>query len=257
MTQYIVDAFTDKIFYGNPAAVCILENWIADELMINIAKENNLSETAFAVKEADVYHLRWFTPGGEIDLCGHATLACAFVIMNFYEKNLSSITFKTLSGNLIVEKSNDLYEMDFPSYKIKKVDITYEMQQALGARPIEAYMDRDLLFVMESEDVVANLKPDMEKLKQLEGLAQCVTAKSDKYDCASRIFAPKLNVNEDPVTGSAHCMIVPYWANKLNTNKITAFQASERTGILYCEINGERVRIAGKAALYAVSDILP
>ena len=257
MKQYIVDAFASEVFSGNQAAVCVLDSWIADELMINIAKENNYSETAFAVKEGQHYRLRWFTPKEEIDLCGHATLACAFVIMRFYEKGLARITFQTLSGELAVEKKGDMYELDFPAYEIKQTEVTDEMEQALGARPIEAYLGRDLLLVMDSEKTVEQLTPRMEKLKALDGLALGVTAKGEKYDCVSRVFAPKVNINEDPVTGSTHCMIVPYWADKLMKKQITAYQASERTGILYCEMAGKRVKIAGKAALYAIADILP
>lgn len=257
MKQFIVDAFTDKVFGGNPAAVCILNEWVPEETMLNIAKENNLSETAFAVKEDnDKYHLRWFTPKVEVNLCGHATLAAGYVILEHYDINIPSVTFKTLSGDLIVKQNGNLYEMDFPAYKFKRVEVTDDMEEALGVRPIEAVLSRDLLMLLESESDVKNLKPNLDKLNKLEGLTQSVTAKGKDFDCVSRVFAPKVAVNEDPVTGSTHCLITPYWAEKLGKNKLTALQASERSGILYCELVGERVKISGRAALYSVSEIL-
>lgn len=163
MKQYVVDAFTDKVFSGNPAAVCVLDEPISEELMMNITKENNLSETAFAVKKGDAYDLRWFTPGGEIDLCGHATLGTAFVIMEYYEKNLKEIAFDTKSGRLSVIKKGELYEMDFPAYQLEPVKISAEMIEAIGAEPSEAYMGRDLLCIFDDEDIVRNLSPEMEK----------------------------------------------------------------------------------------------
>ena len=256
MKQYIVDAFTDNVFSGNQAAVCVLDNWIPEEMMINIAKENNFSETAFTVQEDGAYRLRWFTPGGEIDLCGHATLATAFVIMQFYEKDRNLIVFHTLSGDLMVERQGDTYEMDLPAFISEKIPVTDQMTEALGERPIEAYLSRDNLLVMDSEDAVKNLKPDMEKLRMLEGLCVGVTAKGREYDCVSRVFAPKLNVTEDPVTGSTHCMIVPIWADKLGKTRVTAYQASARTGTLYCEVKKDRVKMAGKAVVYSIAEIL-
>lgn len=234
MKQYVVDAFTDKVFSGNPAAVCVLDEPISEELMMNITKENNLSETAFAVKKGDAYDLRWFTPGGEIDLCGHATLGTAFVIMEYYEKNLKEIAFDTKSGRLSVIKKGELYEMDFPAYQLEPVKISAEMIEAIGAEPSEAYMGRDLLCIFDDEDIVRNLSPEMEKIKKLPGLLLQVTAKGEKFDCVSRSFAPKLNVAEDPVCGSGHCHIVPYWAGMTGKEDIVAYQASERGGILYC-----------------------
>lgn len=255
MKQYVVDAFTDEVFSGNPAAVCITKEWLSDDLMMNITRENNLSETAFAVKERDRYKLRWFPPGGEIDLCGHATLATAFVIMNYYDTHLEEVAFDTLSGVLTVKKKQDLYEMDFPAYELKPKEVTSTMEDAIGARPVEAYMGRDLLCIFESEDVVRGLSPDMEKLKALDGLLLQVTAKGREYDCVSRSFAPKLNVPEDPVCGSGHCHIVPYWAKKEGKDDIIACQASRRGGILYCGIEADRVKLAGKAALYSETEL--
>lgn len=255
MKQYIVDAFTDKVFSGNPAAVCVMEKWIPKETMMNITLENNLSETAFAVKVKEGYQLRWFTPGGEIDLCGHATLATAYVIMNFYDKEVDFISFSTMSGTLIVKKNGSLYEMQFPAYTLKKVAVTEAMSEAMGAEPQEAYMGRDLLCVFDSVDVIVGMKPDMDKVKKLDGLLLHVTAKGLDTDCISRTFAPKLNVNEDPVCGSGHCHIVPYWTDKLGKEKIVAYQASRRGGRLYCHKEGEHIFLAGKAALYAQSDI--
>ncbi len=257
MKQYIVDAFTDKVFSGNQAAVCVLENWIDDELMQNIATENNFSETAFAVAENNGYHLRWFTPAGEIDFCGHATLGTAFVILNYYLNNEKSVRFFTQVGEIIVCRKNDMYEMNFPAYRLNKISVTDEMSNAIGVKPIAAYLDRDLLLVLDSEEDVKNLKPNHNKLKVLDGLCIAVTAKGKDFDCVSRVFAPELDVIEDPVTGSTHCMIAPYWADRFGRNEIAAFQASKRTGVLYCKVIGERVVISGNAVLYSVADILP
>ncbi len=255
MKQYVVDAFTDKVFAGNPAAVCVLDNWISDELMQKITIENNLSETAFCVKETENYHLRWFTPGGEIDLCGHATLATAYVILRFVEPECSEVHFDTLSGELIVRRSGELLEMDFPAYELKPVEITDAMVDTIGARPLEAFMGRDLLCVMDSEDFVRSAAPDMAKVMQLDGLLLHLTARGAEFDCISRSFAPKCNIVEDPVCGSGHCHIIPYWAEKLGMNELVAYQASRRGGVLYTKVNGDRIVLAGKAALYAESTI--
>lgn len=255
MRQYVVDAFTDKVFGGNPAAVCVMDKWLCDEVMMKITRENNLSETAFAVKEGADYKLRWFTPGGEIDLCGHATLATAYVITKFIETEITEVRFQTLSGLLVVVKKGELLEMDFPSYELKKVDVTEAMTEAIGIRPLEAYMGRDLLCVLESEEEVRKLNPSLEKINALDGLLLHVTARGKKFDCVSRSFAPKCNVPEDPVCGSGHCHIIPFWANRLGKNNLVAYQASPRGGTLYCECQGERVKLSGKAALYSIADI--
>ena len=255
MRQYVVDAFTDEVFHGNQAAICIPDEWLPEQLMMNITQENNFSETAFAVKEGDKYHLRWFTPGGEIDLCGHATLACAYVLFRFYMQDCSEVTFTTLSGDLIVRKNDDLLEMEFPAYELKKVQITDEITDAIGVRPKEAYMGRDLLCVFDEEDTIRNLSPDMDKVKTLDGLLLQVTAPGKAYDSVSRSFAPKLNVIEDPVCGSGHCHIIPYWAEKLGKDNIIAYQASHRGGTLYCRRAGKKVYLAGKAALYSECEL--
>ena len=237
MKQYIVDAFADKVFCGNQAAVCVLDSWISDSLMQNIAKENNFSETAFTVKEGDKYHLRWFTPAAEIDFCGHATLGTAFVLFNFYEKDADKITFKTQIGELTVEKQGGLFNMNFPAYRCNKIEVTDKMEEALGVRPKEAYIDRDLLLVLENaEQVRALSRPE--------------------YDCVSRVFCPELGLMEDPVTGSSHCMIAPYWRDRLGKEKLVCFHASERTGVLYAERKGERIILSGKAVLYSEGNIL-
>ncbi len=255
MKQYVVDAFSDEVFKGNQAAVCIMDTWISEDLMMNITLENNFSETAFAVKEGDNYRLRWFTPGGEIDLCGHATLGTAYVIFRFYDTNASVISFKTMSGELIVRKEKDLLVMDFPSYELEPVEVTDKMEKALGIRPLEAYMGRDLLCVLPDEDQVKNLKPDLDKMKDLDGLLVHVTASGSDYDCVSRSFAPKLSVDEDPVCGSGHCHIAPYWSEKLGKKELVAFQASKRSGVLYCRVTGNRTQLAGKVALYSSGEL--
>lgn len=255
MKCYVVDAFADSVFKGNPAAVCVMDQWIPDSLMQEITRENNLSETAFAVRNGEIYDLRWFTPGGEIDLCGHATLATAFVMMRFIEPDLTEVSFETRSGRLTVKKKDDLYEMDMPAYELKSVPVTPLMEQAIGFRPLEAWMGRDLVCVLENEEQVRRAEPDEEKLKKLDGLLLQLTAKGKDYDCVTRSFAPKLNVPEDPVCGSGHCHVIPLWAGKLNKSDLCAFQASRRTGTLYCHMEGERVLIAGKAALYSIAEL--
>lgn len=256
MKQFVVDAFTDKVFSGNSAAICVMESWVSDELMMNIAKENNLSETAFAVKKGNArYHLRWFTPGGEIDLCGHATLGTSYIIMNYYEQDLEEICFETLSGELTVKRKSDIYEMDFPKYELEEVKVTEYMTAAMGHEPTKAFIGRDLLCIFEDDNVVRQMKPDFDKVKLLDGLLLNVTAPGKEYDCVSRSFAPKLNVQEDPVCGSGHCHIIPFWADKLGKNELVAYQASSRGGTLYCNLEGNRVKLAGKACLYSVAEI--
>lgn len=255
MKQYVIDAFSDKVFGGNPAAVCVMDTWLTDGLMMNITMENNLSETAFAVKEGGKYKLRWFTPGGEIDLCGHATLACAYVILNYIEVGGTEVVFSTLSGDLKVVRNADMYEMDFPAYELVPVEITEEMVEAIGAKPKEAYMGRDLLCVFDDEAIVRQLSPNQDKLKQLDGLLLQVTSPGQEADCVSRSFAPKLNIQEDPVCGSGHCHIVPYWMDRLKKSEIVAYQASRRGGTLYCAMEHGRVKLSGKASLYSIADI--
>ena len=255
MKQYTVDAFTSRVFSGNPAAVCVMEGYPPDEVLLDIARENNLSETAFAVREGGGYRLRWFTPGGEIDLCGHATLATAFVLLNFYEPESERVVFSTMSGELTVTRRGGLYEMDFPAYELRRVPVTEEMAAAFGASPSEAYMGRDLLCVFDDERTVREMAPDVDKLRDLPGLLQHATARGAGTDCVSRSFAPKLSVQEDPVCGSGHCHIVPYWAARLGRADITAYQASRRGGTLYCRDCGRRIAIAGEAVLFGESEL--
>ena len=255
MKQYIVDAFTREVFHGNQAAVCVLDSWPSESLMMSIAFENNFSETAFTVREGDGYRLRWFTPNSEIDLCGHATLATAFVLLNFYEPDAERITFHTMSGDLYVGRRGDHISLDFPAYVCHEVPVTDAMAEALGARPREAYKDRDLLLVYDDERIVREMKPDFEKVAQLDGMGVAVTAPAATHDCTSRFFAPKIAIDEDPVTGSVHCMIAPYWARRLGKDTISAYQASARGGEMKCELHGDRVVLLGQAALYSVGEL--
>ena len=256
MKQYIVDAFTDKIFSGNPAAVCVLDNFPSEDIMQSIASENNLSETAFVVKENDRYHIRWFTPKKEIDFCGHATLATAFVLFNYYAKVADTLNLYGQIGEFTVRRSGELIRMEFPAYRLEHIEITDMMIEALGTIPLAAYKDRDILFILHDEDEVQNLQPDMEFISKLDGACIAVTAKGTEYNCVSRVFTPRFGIDEDPVTGSTHCMIAPYWSRRLNKPSITAFQASSRTGILYCECVDDKVIISGKAVLYSINDIV-
>lgn len=255
MKCYHVDAFAEKVFEGNPAAVCVLDKYPSDALMQKIAGENNLSETAFAVKEGEGYHLRWFTPGGEIDLCGHATLGTAYVLFRFFEKDASSITFQTMSGALTVLKKGNLLEMDFPAYELKQIPVTPAMEDAFGVAITEAWLGRDLLCVTENAEAIPTLTPNQAKLMELDGLLQHITAKGKEYDSVSRTFAPKLAVAEDPVCGSGHCHIVPLWAKKLGKERLVERQASQRGGTLYCEMQGDRLSLAGTAVLYSIADL--
>ena len=257
MKQYIVDAFTDKPFSGNPAAVCVMDRWPSEASMMKLAMENNLSETAFIVKEDEGYHLRWFTPGSEIELCGHATLASAFVILNFVEPESSSVSFNTLSGVLTVDRKGDLYEMDFPTYELKEIPVTDDMEKAFGVRPVKAVLGLDLVCVFEKEDQVRDMEPDQSMLMKIEGRLQNATAAGSEVDCVSRSFAPKVAIAEDPVCGSAHCQIADYWSQVMGKKEILAYQASKRGGYLYCELKGNgRISISGKAALVAISEIM-
>ncbi|SMF84700.1 phenazine biosynthesis protein PhzF family [Paenibacillus uliginis N3/975] len=256
MKYYVVDAFAEQVFEGNPAGICIMDQWISNDLMQKIAAENNLSETAFAVKEREHYQLRWFTPAEEIDLCGHATLATAYIIANYYEPDADRFTFQTLSGELVVLKKGELYEMDFPSRMPEPFTLTQEMVEALGVTPVETYLSRDLMFVLEREEQVRNITPDFSKLKNLpDGIGASVTAKGTNFDFVSRSFFPKLNVNEDPVCGSAHCNFIPFWAGRLGKNELLARQLSSRGGTLHCRLEGDRVKISGTAVLYAISEL--
>ncbi len=257
MKQYIVDAFTDKPFAGNPAAVCVMESWPSEEAMMKLAMENNLSETAFIVKEEQGYHLRWFTPGTEVELCGHATLASSYVILNYYEPDSDEVTFDTLSGKLTIHRKGNLYEMDFPTYELLEIPVTDAMEKAFGVRPVKAVLGLDLVCVFESEEIVRNMNPDQELLKGIEGRIQNATARGKETDCVSRSFCPKLSIPEDPVCGSAHCQIAAYWSEELNKKEIYAYQASRRGGYLHCTLQEQnRITISGEAALVAISEIV-
>ncbi|GAK08314.1 PhzF family phenazine biosynthesis protein [Geomicrobium sp. JCM 19038] len=252
MDYYVVDAFAEKVFEGNPAGVCVMDRWLDDETMQKIAVENNLSETAFTVKAGDVYHLRWFTPGGEIDLCGHATLGTAYVVCNYYELETTDLTFHTMSGELLVKRKGDLYEMDFPSRIPEIISSTAELEDVLGFTPLEVYLGRDVMVVAPNEELVEQFSPNFEKIKQLQdGIGLTITASSTTYDFVSRCFFPKLQVNEDPVCGSAHCNFIPYWEQKLGKSELVARQLSARGGTLYCKSEGDRVKISGYVTLYS------
>jgi PhzF family phenazine biosynthesis protein len=258
MKQYIVDAFTDKVFRGNQAAVCVMDSWPEDQLMIDIAVENNFSETAFLVREEPgIYSLRWFTPGGEIDLCGHATLASAFTVLNYIEPGAEKVTFRTKwSGELYITRDGDFFNMDFPVYEYKSVPVTDAMAEACGVRPVEAVMARDLLMVLPSEEDVVNCAGETSKMMALDGVCQCVTAAgSGEFDCVSRVFVPKLAVPEDPVTGSSHCLITPYWLDKTGKTSLNCFQASKRSGVLKTRREGDRIILSGQAALFSIAEL--
>ena len=249
---YQVDAFTSEIFSGNPAAVCILDLWIEDRLLQSIAAENNLSETAFLVRNDAGFDLRWFTPTTEVALCGHATLASAFVLFCCQKWPAEEVRFMTRkSGELIVAKRDDLLEMDFPSRPAHSRTPPTGLKEALNVSPVAVLGSvEDILVVVDSERTVREIQPDFAALMQVECRGTIVTARGSRSDFVSRFFAPRVGVQEDPVTGSAHCVLIPYWANELRKKDLHAFQISKRGGELFCVHAGERVKISGKAVLY-------
>jgi len=249
---YQVDAFADRVFRGNPAAVCPLETWLPDATMQAIAAENNLSETAFFVREGSDYALRWFTPAVEVDLCGHATLASGYVVMRFLEPQRESVSFRTAkAGKLTVTRRADMLVMDFPTRPAVPAAAPPGLFAALGGTPREVLRARDHLVVYGSAAEIAALAPDLAALAKVDCWAVIVTAPGDNgVDFVSRFFAPAQGILEDPVTGSAHCTLVPYWANRLGKTEFEARQLSRRGGALSCALDGDRVSIAGKAVLY-------
>ncbi|MFV1883142.1 MAG: PhzF family phenazine biosynthesis protein [Balneola sp.] len=253
---YQVDAFTDSVFGGNPAAVCPLKEWIRPELMQKIAMENNLSETAFFVREGDLYALRWFTPVAEVDLCGHATLASAHVLFEKLGYSKEEIKFETRSGRLIVRKEGDHLAMDFPSDKMEQVQGPPILYQALGIKPnIFTFKSDDYMIVLDSEREIAVLQPDFRMLKEVDARGIIVTAPGNEVDFVSRFFAPRHNIDEDPVTGSAHTKLTPYWSERLEKREMQARQISERVGTLTVRDKVERVEILGKAVTYLRGEI--
>jgi PhzF family phenazine biosynthesis protein len=249
---YQVDAFTSEVFSGNPAAVCLLNDWVSDSVLQAIAAENNLSETAFIVQDGGGFELRWFTPVTEVALCGHATLASAYVLFEVRRWPEKIIRFQTCrSGQLLVEKKDYLFEMDFPSRPPTREMPADGFREMLGIAPMKVLgSEEDIFVVLESEKCVRDLKPNFTALAALECRGVIVTAEGEKSDFVSRFFAPAVGITEDPVTGSAHCVLVPYWARLLKKNSLHAIQVSRRGGELFCRDRGKRVGIAGKAALY-------
>jgi PhzF family phenazine biosynthesis protein len=252
---YQVDAFTSTPFAGNPAAVVPLSSWLPAETMLNIAAENNLAETAFFVRNEDGYDLRWFTPTVEMDLCGHATLASAYVLYELLGETADVLKFQTRSGQLKVGRKNGLLVLDFPSRPAVDCEIPEGLVEAIGKRPKEVLKSRDYLMVYESEKEIRDIKPNFAALLEIPAHAVIVTAKGTDCDFVSRFFAPEVGVFEDPVTGSAHCTLIPYWAEKLGKTELFARQLSSRGGELFCELRNDRVKIGGKAVLYMKGEI--
>jgi PhzF family phenazine biosynthesis protein len=248
---YIVNAFSSGPFSGNPAAVCPLEHWLTDELMQAIAAQHNLSETVFFVKEGNDYNIRWFTPTVEVPLCGHATLAAAYVLFNELDYAHNEIRFQSKSGELSVLKENDILVLDFPSETITDLPLSILSEKQLNAKPI--YIGKGRVFILievATEKEVFELKPDLLAINTLDAAGVIITAKGESVDFVSRVFAPQSGIDEDPVTGSAHCLLIPYWAQKLHKETFVAKQVSARGGILYCTLSGDRVLIGGRAELY-------
>ncbi len=256
---YQIDAFADSIFQGNPAAVCPLEHWFDDEILQAIAQENNLAETAFFIPRDNGFHIRWFTPTQEVPLCGPATLASAFTIFTELEPGRESIQFESKSGPLKVTRKDSLFEMDFPSHPMTSCpNPPSNLLKGLRVRPQEVHVveeDPNYYVILKSEDDVRDIEPDLHLLERLHPFSVVVTAPGTRTDCVSRYFAPSYGIPEDPVTGSIHSALVPYWANRLQKTKIHAYQASQRGGDLFCEYLGERVLIGGHAVKYLTGTI--
>ncbi|MBU0632534.1 PhzF family phenazine biosynthesis protein [bacterium] len=247
---YQIDAFAKEAFEGNPAAVIPLEAWLDDALMQKIAMENNLSETVFFVKEGEHYHIRWFTPIAEVDMCGHATLASAFVLFEILNYPKDEIVFDSKSGELRVKKEHNQFVMDFPVQEIMACGVPHAISEAFEVQPKECYKSMDYLLVFENEEDVLNAKPNFEKLKNIDARGVIITAKSNEYDFVCRFFAPKIGIDEDPVTGAAFTQLVPYWSKALNKDEFRAKQVSQRGGEVFCKLDGSRVEIAGDAVKY-------
>jgi PhzF family phenazine biosynthesis protein len=254
---YQIDAFADHVFEGNPAAVIPLESWLPNEIMQKIAMENNLSETAFFVAKDDGFHIRWFTPLAEVDLCGHATLASAHVIFNHLNYAENEISFDSRSGILKVKKENDLIVLNFPASPLTETEIPENLKNAFNYQPVKGFKGRDdIMLVFENEEQIVKLNPDFQQILASKTRGVITTAPSKNFDFVSRFFAPAVGVNEDPVTGSAHTMLIPYWSGVLGKNELTAKQVSTRGGIVHCKNCGDRVEIGGKAVTYLVGEII-
>lgn len=249
---YQIDAFANQLFEGNPAAVCPLAEWLPDETMQKIAAENNLAETAFYVPEGEDFHIRWFTPAVEVDLCGHATLATAYVLFELEGYAQKQVSFQSRSGELVVVKQESgLLQLDFPKDYPEYAKTSRKLFEALGIDGAEVLKGKDdYLLVLQSEEDVAALRPNMFLLAEVEARGIIVTAPSQKYDFVSRFFGPRVGINEDPVTGSAFTLLTPFWANRLEKDKLTAKQISPRGGEVFCELAGDRVKISGRAVKY-------
>ncbi len=247
---YQVDAFASEVFAGNPAAVCPLEAWLPDQVMQAVAAENNLSETAFFVKQGEVYDLRWFTPAAEVDLCGHATLGSAYVIATHLDPGAERTVFHTRSGPLTVTRKRELYTLDLPAQPAERIETSAEASAALGRPPVELWDGGKTMAVLEDEAAVRAVSPDLAKVAALPGDGLIVTGPGDDCDFVSRYFAPHVGIPEDPVTGSAHCVLTPYWAKRLGKARLTARQVSLRGGELVVEDKGARVLVSGRVAPY-------
>jgi PhzF family phenazine biosynthesis protein len=254
---YQVDAFADKVFSGNPAAVCPLDQWLSNDMLHKIAMENNLAETAFYVKQDNEYHIRWFTPTVEVDLCGHATLAAAFVLFNHEGHSENMIHFHSpRSGALSVTKKGDLLTLNFPTDKLEKVALSDEITHCFDVKPILAFKGKtDYFLVFNEEAEIRKATPVLDVIAKLKARGVIITAKGDKVDFVSRFFAPQSGINEDPVTGSAHTSLTPYWAKQLGKTDLTAIQLSERKGYLQCTYLNDRVEISGEGKLYLIGEI--
>ena len=256
LKRYQIDAFAESIFKGNPAVVCPLDAWLPEEVMQNIAMENNLSETAFYVKQQEGYHIRWFTPTVEAPLCGHATLAAAYVLFNHENHVGDKISFNSQSGPLTVTKSKDLLTLNFPVDTFNEEKAIPELEQGLGAKSLKTFRGKnDYMLVFDSEEIIKTMNPDFKQIAKVEARGIIVTARGNTVDFVSRFFGPQTGIDEDPITGSAHTTLTPYWSGVLGKSELNALQLSKRGGKLRCKLIGDRVAISGTAKLFSTGII--
>lgn len=254
---YQVDAFSSKLFSGNPAAVCPLKKWLPEDLMQNIAAENNLAETAFIVKNGKEFDIRWFTPLVEVKLCGHATLASAHVLFNHLHYKQDRLAFNSKSGKLYVSRAGEMLSLNFPAGHVRKFPLPAGIVKALKTKPVECYKGKtDYLLVYNTQKEIEKLNPDFSMLSKVNARGIICTAKGNAIDFVSRFFAPRVGINEDPVTGSAHTLLIPYWSKRLKKDELKAQQLSKRGGELYCRSEGGRVHISGYAVTYLIGEII-
>lgn len=257
MKIYFIDTFTDRLFSGSPAAVVVLDKWYPDDVLINISRENAVPESAFIVKSDAGYHIRWFTHKKEIKLCGHVTLAAAYVVSHFLEPGCKNTRFESLAGEIsVLCKPDDVYELTLNPFKLEKIDMTEQLYEVVNSHPDEVYIGRDYLLVYNDEQTVKAISPNWNENMDFGGKLISVTAKGDTFDCVTRTFVPHNRMAEEEACGSAHCHVVPYWTEKLNKADLKAYQASSRGGTIYCRLQDGKILMSGGCVLYMTGEVM-